>query len=465
MSSDTRARALPAIGTCAGNPNTRGHALVIGAGMAGLLAAYVLAKHYSAVTVVERDRLPQTPQYRKGVPQSRHTHLLLGRGLDSMESLLPGIVEEFIGHGAVRLDWPGDALWLTPAGWCSRFTPGMSIVSSSRDLVEWTVRQRVLSHRGLTVIEASEVAGLIASADGRAVAGVRLRERDGQQETSLTADLVLDASGRGSKAPEWLSSLGWQAPKELSAPTNVGYASRWYECPPDAADWRLMLLQTQPPEHTRSGMLLPVDGGRWMVSLVGVGGDHPPTDEQGFLEFARNLRSPVLYEAIRDAKPLTPIHGFRVPDSRRRRYERLPRRPEGFAVIGDGLCSLNPMYAQGMSVAAVTALALDAELSRRSARPLGRRIQRRAADSGGDSWLIASGEDLRYLPPSDGGRRSLYTKLMQAYFDRVLRVGTTDAKVNAALLGVLNLQRGPYSMLRPSVVRRVLLAPRTKGEA
>ena len=450
----------------AANGCRHGHAVVMGAGMAGLLAAHVLAPHYRSVTVVERDRLPLTPQFRKGVPQSRHTHLLLGRGLESLETLLPGIVGELLDRGAVPLDWPGDALWLTPAGWSSRFRPGMSIVSASRDLVEWSVRQRVLSHPGIQVLEATEVTALIPSGDGRGVAGVHVRDRNGQLEQDIPADLVLDTSGRGSKASAWLSALGWQPAQEPSVPTKVSYVSRWYQRPDeaDAPDWSLILLQTQPPEHTRSGMLLPVDGGRWMVSLVGVGGDDPPTSEEGFLEFARSLRDPVLYEAIREAKPLSPIHSFRVPDSRRRRYERERRWPEGFAVIGDALCSLNPMYAQGMSVAAVTALAVGEEVSRRSSKPLGRRIQRRAARSGADSWLIASGEDLRYLPPHQRGRRPLHASIMQAYFDRVLRAARTDATVNAALLKVLNLQSGPYSMLRPAVLHRSLLKRQAPAE-
>jgi len=342
----------------------------------------------------------------------------------------------------------------------------MSIVSASRDLVEWSVRQRVLSHPGIQVLEATEVTALIPSGDGKGVAGVHVRDRDGQLEQDIPADLVLDTSGRGSKASAWLSALGWQPAQEPSVPTKVSYVSRWYQRPDeaDAPDWSLILLQTQPPEHTRSGMLLPVDGGRWMVSLVGVGGDDPPTSEEGFLEFARSLRDPVLYEAIREAKPLSPIHSFRVPDSRRRRYERERRWPEGFAVIGDALCSLNPMYAQGMSVAAVTALAVGEEVSRRSSKPLGRRIQRRAARSGADSWLIASGEDLRYLPPHQRGRRPLHASIMQAYFDRVLRAARTDATVNAALLKVLNLQSGPYSMLRPAVLHRSLLKRQAPAE-
>ncbi|HEY5836669.1 FAD-dependent oxidoreductase [Streptomyces sp.] len=440
----------------AGAPG-EGHAVVIGAGMAGLLAAHELAAHYRTVTLVDRDRMTQTPGFRPGVPQSRHTHLLLGRGLETLELLLPGLVPELIAEGGVPIDWPGDALWLTPAGWSDRFRPGMSIVSASRDLIEWLVRRRVLAHPRISLLEATRVTALAADDSGGRVAGVVVAEGGGKGPRTLAADLVLDASGRSSAAPQWLADLGFPVPEELTAPSDVGYASRFYEQPACDGDWRLLLLQTRPPRHTRSGMLLPVDGGRWMVSLVGVNGDHPPTDEKGFLEFARTLRSPVLYDAIRTARPLTPIHGFRVPDSRRRRFDRMRARPEGFAVVGDALCSLNPMYAQGMSVAAMTALALREELADGPAhRRLGSRLQNRAARAGSDAWLIASGEDLRYLPPEVRGRRLPQDRLMTAYFDRVLRTATTDRTVSAALLRVLNLQSGPYSLVRPGIVLRAL---------
>jgi 2-polyprenyl-6-methoxyphenol hydroxylase-like FAD-dependent oxidoreductase len=443
----------------------REHAVVIGAGMAGLLAAHVLTRHFRRVTLVDRDRLPELPGYRKGVPQSRHTHLLLGLGLSSLERQLPGIRAELLAGGAVPLELPADACWLTPAGWCNRFADGMSFVSASRDLIEWTVRQRVLSEPRLTLMTATEATALLPTSDGSGIRGVQLCSRADGTVFPLAADLVLDASGRGSRAPEWLTELGWPAVEEISAPTGVGYASRFYANPGrPSQDWKFLMLQTQPPEHTRSGMLLPVDGDRWMVSLVGVGGDHPPVSDEGFLEFARTLRSQVLYEAIRDAVPLTPVHGFRVPDSRRRRYDKLRRWPANFVLAGDAVCSLNPMYAQGMSIAAATALALDEELRRRGT-PLGRHFQRRVAKVAADAWLVASGEDLRYLTAGQQVRRPVHLTLMQGYFDRVLSAASVDARINAALLRVLNLQASPWSLLRPETALHALLVTRRANTA
>jgi 2-polyprenyl-6-methoxyphenol hydroxylase-like FAD-dependent oxidoreductase len=441
------------------SPN-REHAVVIGAGMAGLLAAHVLTGHFRKVTLVDRDRFPDQPGFRKGVPQSRHTHLLLGLGLTSMERLLPGIRAEFIADGAVPLKFPTDACWLSPVGWYERFDNGMSFVSASRDLFEWTVRQRVLRSARLEVMTGTEAVALLPASDGKGITGVQLTSRPDGTTIQLAADLVLDASGRSSRAPEWLAALGWPAVAEKSAPTGVGYASRLYAIPDSPPpDWKFMLLQTQPPEHTRSGMLLPVDGDRWMVSLVGVGGDNPPTSDEGFLEFARSLRSDVLYETIRDAIALTPVHGFRVPDSRRRRYHKLRPWPTGFALVGDAVCSLNPMYAQGMSIAAATALVLDDHL-RRSAAPLSRRFQRRVAKVAADAWLVSGTEDLRYLAAGQQTRRPLYLTFMQGYFDRVMIAGAIDAHVSAAMVRVLNLQARPFSLLRPTIAVRSLLATR-----
>ncbi|MFD9907144.1 FAD-dependent oxidoreductase [Streptomyces sp. NPDC059063] len=431
----------------------RGHALIAGAGMAGLLTARVLADHYEHVTVLDRDRLADRPEFRGGVPQSPHTHVLLGRGLAAVETLFPGIRAELLKAGAVPLDWPGDALWLTAAGWSRRFRPGMSIVSLSRDLVEWTVRQRVLDHPRIELQAETEITGLVAEPDGAAVTGVRVRRR-GQPESERTVatDLAVDATGRQSHCCQWLTELGCPTPAEESIACDVGYASRFYARPPDGADWRLMLLQAQPPDHTRSGMIAAVDGDRWLVSLVGRLGDRPPTDDDGFLDFAATLRSPLLHEALRTAEPLSPVRGFKVSRTYRRRFDQLSRRPHHFVVVGDAVCTLNPVYAQGMSVAAIGALALHAELRRPPGADLTRRLQARIVRASADAWLVASGEDLRYVALRDGQRPPLRNRVMRPYLDRVMRTGTYDRFVNQALLRVLNLEHSPMSLLRPRIL-------------
>ncbi|TDB90614.1 2-polyprenyl-6-methoxyphenol hydroxylase-like oxidoreductase [Actinomadura sp. KC216] len=427
--------------------------MIAGAGMAGLLAARVLAEHYKRVTILDRDRMPDNPGFRSGVPQSPHTHVLLGRGAALLEALFPNIRSEFLKAGAVPLDWPGDALWLTAAGWSRRFRPGISLISLSRDLIEWTVRQRVLDDPRIEMRTSTEATGLLADPDGTRVTGilVRQRGRPGSDHT-IGADLIVDATGRRSQCCRWLTTLGYPAPEETSIACDVGYASRFYARPPQERDWRLLLLQAQPPDHTRSGMIACVEGDRWIVSLVGRLGDRPPTDDEGFLQFAATLRSPLLHQALRGADPVSPVRGFGISHSYRRRFDRMSGRPAGFVVIGDAVCTLNPVYAQGMTVAAIGALGLDAELRRSPSSDLTGRLQARIVRASADAWVLAGGEDLRYLALHSGERPPLRNRIMRPYLDRVVRTATHDRHVNRALLRVVNMERSPYSLLNPGVM-------------
>lgn len=462
-----------------GRGHARGHAVVVGGSMAGLLAARVLADHFRRVTVVDRDRFPETPAFRKGVPQSRFPHVLLPSGLAVLRRLFPGIAEELVSFGAVRYLWPRDALWLTPGGWSGRFAhdEGRVALSQSRELVEWVVRRRVTALGNVRVLEGRQVTGLLASADRREVTGVSLRSRPSARAEAgtiekLRADLVVDASGRGSRAPRWLKELGYEPPEETRIDAFLGYAGRTYAVPPALrADWRIIFIQANPPADGRGGILLPVEEGRWSVALFGGGGDYPPTDEEGFLAFAKNLRSPVLYEAIRNAEPLTPVHGYRRTANQRRHYEHMGRLPERFLVTGDATCAFNPVYGQGMSVAAAEAAALEGCLrEQRREHPNGeldglpRRFQKEVARSHAGAWLIVSGEDLRY-PTAEGGRRGLPTRLSHRYFDRVVRAAMVDPAVNLAFVDVIGLLSPPTSLFRPSVLLRVLRNGGVQGAA
>ena len=433
--------------------------------MAGLLAARVLAGHFGQVTVVDRDRLPEHPRFRPGVPQSRHLHVLLGRGLECLEQLLPGFEADLVAAGAPVVEG-SESLWLNAAGWSRRYQSPLRLLGASRELVEWQARTRVTAW---TTCRCWRVRGRrpVDRPQRAAVTGVRLRSRDDRADetgpaTEVAADLVVDASGRQSRAPQWLAELGYQPPAETTISSLLGYASRQYAIPAGfKTDWRMLVINAKPPGNARSGAVVPIEGRRWMVALIGAGRDHPPTDDAGFLEFARGLRSPLLYETIKDAEPASPIYGFRNTDNRRRHFERLRRWPDQFLVIGDASCTFNPIYAQGMTVTAMTAVALDhilAEHRRRSgADPLGRarQAQRQVAKTNAGAWTMATTEDLRY-PWTKGARLDLPTRIMHRYADRVLEVANGNPKVNTAFVNVVNLRRPPTSLLRPRVLLAVL---------
>lgn len=452
--------------TAAGQRRPRnGHAVVVGGSMAGLLAARVLIRHFERVTLIDRDRFPEEPVFRKGVPQSRHLHVLLGKGRSLLDRFFPGFSDEMVASGALMLNFTKDALWQTPAGWSERFdTNEPPLLSSSRELLEFTVRRRLVGSGRVQFVEETDVTGVTATPDGSTVTGVTVQSRANENGTrvaaeEIAADLVLDASGRASHAPRWFESLGYEAPEETTINSFLGYASRVYRIPDRFdADWRILFLQPKAPESARGGGLFPIEGGRWIVTVAGAGRDYPPTDEAGFLEFARSLRSPLLYEAIKDAEPLTSIAGYQRTENQRRHYERLRRRPERLLVTGDAVCAFNPIYGQGMTVAADDAMTLHRCLvhAEGSLTGLADRFQKAIAKGNSDVWLIATGEDLRY-PTTVGATPDRISRITNRYMDRVLSVAIRNVGVNQAMGKVFNLQASPYTLFKPSVVLPVLL--------
>lgn len=460
------------------------HAVVIGGSMAGLLAARVLSDHFDRVTIVERDVYPDGPVFRPGVPQMRQLHVLLGRGQKVLEHYYPGLGSELDSAGAQRFEWPADVLWLSPAGWSQRYRPGLSLLSCSRALLEWQVRQRTLALKGVAVRGGYVAEGLVMSPGGTAVVGVRLRHRpapgaaapredetgdgtSGARETTeateLAADLVVDASGRESHLPTWLEAAGYPTPPVERINAFLGYATRLYSPPADSAiDWKLLMSSFRAP-NTRAGAITHTEGGKWIVLLAGNGRDFPPTDDAGYLTFAEGMRTPLFAQALRAATPLSPVYGYRRTENQWRHYEKVARWPERLAVVGDAAVAFNPIYGQGMSVAAIEAQVLDASLrEQRRRKPDGdltgfaRRFQAAQAKAAATPWLMATGEDLRY-PATEGPRVGRVTRLMQRYTDRVIQVATEDPTVGLAFARVSHLL-SPFTILfSPAVVVRTLL--------
>jgi 2-polyprenyl-6-methoxyphenol hydroxylase-like FAD-dependent oxidoreductase len=443
------------------------HAIVVGGSIAGLTAARVLADFFDEVTVLERDRYPDHAQHRAGIPQASHLHALLARGLEAVEDLFPGIKESMVESGAIDLDSARDFAWSTRAGWGVRFTGGVHMLAFSRPLLDWHVRDRVRRIPNVRIVDGCEVIGLVTGPTGR-VAGLKARHRSESkgEPFELSGDLVIDASGRNSRTPEWLKALGVAAPEETIVDASIGYTSRIYKRPKDLrADWKAMFIQIAAPQDTRGGLLFPIEGDRWLVTLNGGGGDYPPTDPEGFVEFARTLRSPLLYEAIRGAEPLTNPVGYRNTENRRRHYERLGM-PDRFIVMGDGACAFNPVYGQGMTTAMLGTLALRSALRERASRGGGldgfaRSVQRSLANANAVSWKLATGEDYRYEQVK-GAAPGLEVRFMHRYVDRILALTTYDIEVRKLWSRVIMMLDPPTAIFRLSIVAKVLFSRRPR---
>ena len=449
------------------------HGVVLGGGVAGLLAAAVLAKQFDAVTVVERDRfdsrpigsrpidigleLPTAgragiepgadpagaarPGDRKGAPQSRHAHLLLARGAAAVDEILPGAIDELVAAGARKLMMPKDIITFTPFGWLPRFDNQLFLISCQRSLFESVLRQRVLG--GVAVRSGADAVGLLG--DRGRVSGVRLRDRDTGSVSDLDADLVVDATGAGSKAPEWLAALGVAKPAEVVIDAGIRYATRLYQPPAGLDAFPAVCVQPDPATAPHGGVVLPVEGGRWIVSLTGMRGHEPPTDEDGFLGFAKGLRHPLIAEMLAAAEPQGPIRGYAAPPNRVRRFVDVP----GFVAIGDAVCTFNPVYGHGMTVAALGALAL---------RDGGRQPDVNKVNA--DAWALATGQDVRHSGTVAPAQNPL-DRVRMAYADRLGAAAAVDPRLAATLLSAYTLVSPLSSLLRPRTVFDVLFARRT----
>jgi 2-polyprenyl-6-methoxyphenol hydroxylase-like FAD-dependent oxidoreductase len=438
-----------------------GHAVVLGAGMAGLLTAAVLVPAYERVTVVERDPVPEPGHGRRGVPQGRHTHAMLPRGAQVLDELLPGLTGQLVAAGAVLADPLAD-FRMTIGGHPLRQAPvGAPVVQASRPFLEGHVRDRVLAE-GVELVTGRDVVGLLADAGGTRVTGVRIIGRAvGSAEELLAADLVVDATGRAGRTPAWLEALGHPGPPKEEFPVDVAYASRFLRLPA-GADVAKGVGTAPVPGHPRGMMLLAVEGGRRLLTLAGITPAHrPPVNPDGFLAFAGSVAPPDVFAAIRDAEPLGHISGYRYPSYLRRRYTRLRRFPAGLLVVGDALCSFSPVYAQGMSVAALQALALRRCLER-GPDGLARRFFRAAERIVAGAWHTGVSADLAL--PEVPGRRPQATRLVNAYIGRVLAAAEDDADVARRFMRVTGMLDSPVALLHPAVLRPALLArPRRPG--
>ncbi len=452
--------------------------------MAGLLAARVLSEAYGEVIIVDRDELTEVSTTRRGCPQGFHAHALLARGQQVLDELFPGMTDEFAAAGMPMFDmgemrWSINGVPLAPA------KTGLIVVSVTRPALELLVRRRVAAIPNVKFYERTVITGLETDSGHRRVTGVRIgrlaqapqrdqapvsdagnvtlvadgpqpapaRPAGAQPDEVLRADLVIDATGRGSRTPVWLEEFGYERPAEDRVKIGLAYTTCEYVLPArplGVEDWSIVPLAN--PFGPRGAFFGRTKGDKHMLSLTSMVGDPPPTTAEEVLEIAKSLPVPDIYEAIRDTTPVSGPEVIKFPASVRRRYERLTRFPERFLVLGDGVCSFNPVYGQGMTVAALEATTLLAQL-RTGAPPDALTYFREISAVIDAPWSIAAGNDLAW--PGVEGERTDEINEANAYMGKLMFAATRDGAVTGAFMRVAGLIDPPQALMTPDIRSRV----------
>ncbi|MEO1286908.1 MAG: FAD-binding monooxygenase [Chloroflexota bacterium] len=438
------------------NKNT--HAVVMGGSMAGLFTARVLSDHFDQVTIIERDPVHDQPESRKGQPQTRHLHGVLRPAQDFLEKYLDGTVEKLLDGGAIIGDWGSNIRWWQFGGYRVNAEIDMHGISLSRPFMEYHVRKAVLAIKNISLCDNTSADALVMDESNSRVVGLKIshRSQHGEEEI-LPTDLVIDACGRGTPLPKWLNQLGYDKPEKEEVKIRVKYTTRVYHRVGEHIDNpKLYMIATSPPHDYIGTFMFPVEDNRWIVTAGGWHGHHAPTDEAEFMDFLQTLPTPDIYDILSESEPISDIMTHNYPASRRFNYNKLNRFPDGLLVIGDSAASFNPIYGQGMSSAALQAEALNEVLSAGSTGSLWREFFAKQAKIIDLPWTLTVGEDFRY--PETEGKKPFAIDLVNKYVEAVHRATHKDKVVYEQFLQVMNLLEPPTTLMRPSIVWRVLRA-------
>ncbi|ASY34714.1 MULTISPECIES: NAD(P)/FAD-dependent oxidoreductase [unclassified Streptomyces] len=437
--------------TADGDPT---RAVVLGGSIAGLFAARVLAEAYDEVVVVDRDAVTGVDGPRRGRPQGKHINAMHVRGRVVMEELYPGITDQLVADGVPIGDFSGSVRWYFRGRPVKRADIGFIAVPATAPLMERRIRERTAELANVRFAEGCDILGLAASADHARVTGVKIQRRGKTAET-IAADLVVDATGRGSRTPLWLEEMGYPRVAEERTDIGLGYVTQNYRMKADPYHGDLAIIAVAHPEVPRGVIFTKTEGDTTLMTVYGILGDHPPTDQQGLYQFVKRLPVPDIHEALQHAEPVDEPVAFRFPTTQRRRYEDMPRFPSGLLVIGDAVSCFNPVYAQGMTVAAMSALTLRRHLHS-GATPDGRQYFRDLAHDVIDPpWEMTRTVDLGF----DGveGKRDLKVRVGQRYLAMVQTAATRDPVVTRGYMRAAGMLDRPEQLMRPAMILRVLL--------
>ncbi|MFT6556683.1 NAD(P)/FAD-dependent oxidoreductase [Sneathiella sp.] len=433
-------------------------AVVLGSGIAGLLAARVLSDFFTDVTLIERDSKPIAPIPRKGVPQGHHIHVLLNKGEEIIETLLPGFKEALFKGGSVQATLGKEVKWYLAGKWMPTFEGGMVTFFQSRPLLEQVLRDLVLKIRNVNIHYDTVFKDYVYDLQGDRVTAVTVHEKGVEESVSLPADFILDASGRGSSLVSQLEKMEKEVPRESRVGVDFAYSSGLFELTaplPDAC--KAILVYPKAPKETRAAAIVPVEGNKWLVTAAGYNGDHPPLDKNGFLEFTKSLSQPEIHDALQSATLVDELKPFKFKAGIRRYFHKSDPLPKNLLAIGDVICSANPFFGQGIAVAAQEVKVLQDCLKENGVAGLCRDsfsrqdYFERISKILDISWGLAIGEDLKY--PTTTGERPFGFTLSRWFKDRIM--SSDNPAVARQFYKVMHFAAPPRSLVNYQVLKSV----------
>lgn len=426
-------------------------AVVIGGSIAGVLAARVLSDYFEEVIIVEKDELENNSKVRTGTPQANHIHILLVKGKNIIQELFPSLEQDLLDKGANKIDFLNDGKYLLPSGWAQRFVSGIITFTLTRTLFESRLRSQLQNFSKIIFKSQTTITSFELENSNK----IFLKTDKGEK---IQADLIVDCSGRNTQTPSWLTSVGYPKPNEVKVDSFVGYATRRYIPPKNfAKNWKMLIILNKPTVNPRSGVIYPIEGGKWLVGLSGIGKNYPPVDEHGFLEFTKKLENSELYDSIKDAIPDSEIHGYRIQGSRKYDYEDMEKWPENFLVLGDAVSVFNPFYGQGITSSALGAKVLSEMLkNEKFDKEFTKKFQKKLARTISLPWILGTSEDLRW-PTTTGKRPTLFTRLVQTHAQRVLLLGPKSKLATKSFLEMMHMIKSPLIIFHPLILIRLIL--------
>lgn len=430
-------------------------AVVMGGSISGMLAARVLSDFFDEVIILEADTSSSAKRVRKRVPQGQHSHVLLQAGQQVMERLFPNFINELIEDGSVVADFTNDLEWFHFGQWKKRFESGIMGVQQTRPFLEWHIQRRLKDYANITIQDNSLVTGFLLSDDQRTTLGVKARTTSRSEDSDILCDFVVDATGYGSQSRKWVPGAASDSPLE-AVKIDLFYATRFYQTDSSNLGWKNLMISAQLPDQPYAGVILSFEDNKFGVTLGGYLKQPPKTDEE-FQQIAKALPQQHIYEFLQNAKPISDLNTYRIPLQVRNRFDRSKNMPSHLVVLGDAYCRFDPLYGQGMSVAALEAELLGAELTRMKAleelSTFHNRFYKKLVKLTQGPWDMAITESFRH--PNITGRRPREVKLMQWLTQKIYRASASQQDVYLTLAQVMNLTESSNAFFRPAILPKL----------